>query len=53
MAVRVPGPLVAGLSDAQLQAYASTHGLPRLGGQLYARKVIEDVRRRHDQALRP
>jgi hypothetical protein len=42
--MRIAVTLVIEMSDEQVQGYADEYGLPRKGGRLYAREVVEDVR---------
>jgi hypothetical protein len=42
--MRIAVTLVIDMTDDQVKAYADGYGLPRDGGRLYAREVVEDVR---------
>lgn len=42
--MRIAVTVVVDMTDEQVQAYAAEYGLPRKGGRLYAREVVEDVR---------
>jgi hypothetical protein len=44
-AIRVAVTVVIEMTGPQTEAYAASNGLPRDGGQLYARHVVEDVQR--------
>jgi hypothetical protein len=43
--MRIPVTLVIDMTDQQVEQYAAEYGLPAKGGRLYAREVVEDVRR--------
>ena len=42
--IRIQVPLVIEMSAEQVAAYAAEYGLPREGGPLRARHIVEDVR---------
>lgn len=42
--MRIPVTLVIDMDDEQVRAYAAEYGLPRDGGRLMAKEVVEDVR---------
>lgn len=42
--MRIAVTVVVEMSDDQVAGYALEYGLPRQGGKLYAREVVEDVR---------
>jgi hypothetical protein len=42
--IRVTIAVVIDMTGDQVQGYADEYGLPREGGRLYAREVVEDVR---------
>ena len=42
--MRIMIPVVVEMSDEQVADDAAEYGLPRQGGRLYARQVVEDVR---------
>jgi hypothetical protein len=42
--MRITIPVVVEMTDEQVSEYATAYGLPRGGGRLYAKEVVEDVR---------
>ena len=42
--MRIAVTLVIEMTDEQVAAYADEYGLPRKGGKLMAKEVVEDVR---------
>lgn len=42
--MRIAVTVVIEMSDEQVKDYANEYGLPRSGGRLYAREVVEEVR---------
>ena len=42
--IRIPVPLVIEMTPEQVQVYANENGLPRDGGPLRNREIVEDVR---------
>lgn len=41
--MKIQVPVVVEMTDEQVAMYAAGYGLPRSGGRLYAREVVEDV----------
>jgi len=42
--MRIQIPLVVEMTDDQVRNYANEYGLPRKGGRLMAKEIVEDVR---------
>lgn len=42
--MRIVVPVVIDMTDAQVADYAAEYGLPRKGGRLMAKELVEDVR---------
>jgi hypothetical protein len=42
--VRITIPLVIDMTDGQVKEWADHNGLPRNGGRLYAREVVDGIR---------
>ena len=42
--MRIMIPIVVDMTDAQVKDYALEYGLPREGGKLMAKEVVDDVR---------
>lgn len=42
--MRIQIPIVVDMTDEQVQAYALEYGLPKDGGKLMTREVVDDVR---------
>lgn len=42
--MRIAVTVVIEMTDEQVKDYADEYGVPRNGGRLYAREVVEDVR---------
>jgi hypothetical protein len=42
--IKIQIPIVIEMSDQQVEDYAREYGLPRQGGELRAKEVVDDVR---------